>query len=143
MITLKHNLINDLLIIIKTLAKKPWLDKNRIFYYLSTLSKYKNVNYDQKIVDLKFLLDKYESLFDNKNYRIYLSKYGSWGSYQMPDKIYVNIQRDDNNIVKTIIHEAAHLELEVDAKKIGLGYEAKEKLVDDIVAEKLTKLIDK
>lgn len=140
MVILKHNLINDLLIIIKTLIKKQWLDKNRIFYYLTTLSKYKNINYDQKIVNLKFLLDKYRSLFNDKDYKIYLSKYGPWGSYQVPNRVYINVQRNDLDIVMTIIHEIVHLKLEAEIIKRGLGYEAKEKLVQSVVDEQLKKL---
>lgn len=69
---------------------------------------------------------------DTNRYFVYLSKYGALGSYAMPNKVFINIQREPEDITKTIIHEIIHLQVENQVIANHLTQDEKEKMVDDL-----------
>jgi hypothetical protein len=71
---------------------------------------------------------------DGPKYVVYLTYFGTYGSYKKPNKIYVYIDRPAEEIAKTIIHEIVHLKIEDEAVKKKLTHEAKEKIVEKIIA---------
>lgn len=133
MVVFKNNKLNDLFTIMNTIRQKHFLDKNRIYYNLSVLGGYKRLDYKNLIIGLNKRLEKYKDIFSDKEYIVYLSKFGAFGSYKLPNKVYINIQRDRDEIVKTILHEVVHLQVEKEVMKKGLDHQQKEKLVDDIL----------
>jgi len=140
MITLKHSFFIDIKIILITIFKKSWLDKNGFYYYLSTQKKYKEINWEKLIKDINNELRNYEFLKELKgDYVVFLSKYGVFGSFYKPDIIYANIQRDSSKITLTILHEIIHLLLEKDPLFKKSNHETKEKIVEN----KLNEIIKK
>ncbi|MBT4849550.1 hypothetical protein HON36_01720 [Candidatus Parcubacteria bacterium] len=133
MIVCKYNKFNDFVSIVNTIRCKNFLDKNKIYYNLSVLDKYKKLDYKKLVSDLEGEIKKYEEILDNQKYQVYLSKFGAFGSYKLPNKIYINIQRETDEIVKTILHEIVHLQIEEKVVEQGLKWEQKEKLVNSIL----------
>lgn len=132
MIIFKYNKINDLFTIINTIRFKKFLNKNKIFYSLSILPAYKKLDHNELINVLKNKIEKYNHIYNDSEYIVYLSKFGAFGSYKMPNKVYVNIQRDPDKIIKTILHEIIHLQVEEDTIERGLNWKQREKLVKAI-----------
>ena len=92
----------------------------------------------------KFLLDNWQKVskelelaFSNsgllcqEEYRIFLTKYGMAGSYDMPNTIIINLSKTSGIIMlKTIIHEIIHLAIEKDVIEYKIGQAEKERIVD-------------
>jgi hypothetical protein len=110
---------------------KRWLDKNRYYYRLSVPAKYWKFNYVQLSKELSQILGRYDFIkILNKDYYIYLSPLGIYGNYKLPNTVHVNIQRDSEEIAKTIMHEIIHLMVELDVIKLKLSHDEKEILVE-------------
>lgn len=75
-------------------------------------------------------------------YEVYLTKYGVGGSYNLPQKIIINIQRkSDDGIMKTLIHELVHLSIQSLIEKYDVEHWIKERLVDLILEKNFPGLI--
>jgi len=73
-------------------------------------------------------------------YYIFLTKYGTKGSYEMPKGIIINIkERSLKDIIRIIIHEIIHLLVENLIKKYKLGHWQKERLIDLIFSKTFPK----
>ena len=66
---------------------------------------------------------------------IYLTKYGTGGSYNLPNIVIKNISHSKSG-VKTIFHEIIHLMIEPLVKKFGVNQWEKERIVDLILNSK-------
>src|ERR1035437_9550334 len=131
MLFIKHNLLLDIRQIIQVIYNKRWLDRNKYYYNLTVPTKHWATNYTQLSVKLNLLLQDYEFIETlDKDYFIYLSPFGVYGSYTPPNKVYVNIQREPEEIAKTIIHEIIHLTVESDVIKLKLTHDEKEALIE-------------
>jgi hypothetical protein len=135
MFIFKYNIFVDIRAIIRTIFTKKILDKYRYIYYLSTINKnrFKKINYSDLTNRILMETRKYPTLEkDTNRYFVYLSKYGALGSYAMPNKVFINIQREPEDITKTIIHEIIHLQVENQVIANHLTQDEKEKMVDDL-----------
>lgn len=71
-------------------------------------------------------------------YILFLTKYGTNGSYDLPNVIVINFQEKSiQRILNIIIHEIIHLAIEQSAIKYKLTYLQKEKIVDLIFSNTL------
>mgnify|MGYP001614309841 CR=1 FL=1 len=71
------------------------------------------------------------SLLCQEEYRIFLTKYGTAGSYDLPNTIIINISKVFGiGMLKTIIHEITHLAIEENITKYKIGQAQKERIVD-------------
>lgn len=140
MITLKHSFIIDFKLFFNTLIKKKWLDKNGYYYHLSTTKEYRKINLLELIKKIEGELIRHDFIKNLKyDYIAYLSKYGALGSFDEPNIIYINIQREPEKISLTIIHEILHLILEKEPSFKKLAHEEKEKMVEKKFQELLQK----
>jgi len=131
MVILKHSFLIDIKLLFLTFLKKSWLDKNGYYYYLSTLKEYKKINLTKLIKNIDNELKKYAFIKNLKgDYIIFLSNYGAFGSFNEPNIVYVNSQRESKEISLTIIHEIIHLILEKDISFKKLSHEEKERMVE-------------
>lgn len=131
-IKFKHSKPIDIKFFFETLLIKRELDKGGYFYALKISKDYENINFDELEKSLSDEIKKYKDIYDSREtFLIYLTKFGVWGSYKMPNVIYVNIQRPTIDILNTILHEFAHLKVEGRVKKEKLSQEEKEKLADE------------
>lgn len=135
---IERSIIADIKILFLTLRKKNWLDKKGYNYFLFDKKVFSKVDYEKISQEIRYGLDKYsKALIDvidtNKDYKIYLTRFGTFGSYEAPDKVFVNVFQDLSQIVETVIHELVHLEFESEVVKKGMSHEEKEKLIDSIV----------
>jgi len=65
---------------------------------------------------------------------IILTRYGTQGSYKVPNSVVVNISNVPNEyIIKTVIHESFHLMTECLIKKYSVEHWVKERIVDLII----------
>ncbi len=137
MLIFKHNFFIDIRAISATILRKSWLDRKGYIYYLLTIDKdkYGKIDYNKLANELSQELKRYGDLFNDDDYIILLTKYGVYGSYYLPNKIFINIQRDIKDIVATIIHEIIHLRVEDIVKQKRLNHEEKEELVEDMLKE--------
>jgi len=92
----------------------------------------------------KFLLDNWGSVSKEiqtallkssieplEEYIIYLTRYGTGGSYSLPNTIIVNINFYSNvGLLRTIIHEIIHLSIQKYIDQYKVGQWQKERLVD-------------
>jgi hypothetical protein len=92
----------------------------------------------------KFLLDNWkkasqeiDSAFSKsglkfqEEYKIYLTKYGTGGSYNLPNTVIINVTFSFKiKIIQLIIHEMIHLAIEEDILKYEIGQAQKERIVD-------------
>jgi hypothetical protein len=71
------------------------------------------------------------SLFTQDEYIIYFTKYGTCGSYNLPNTIIINLNRRwQVGMLRTIIHEIIHLAIEKDILEYKIGQAQKERIVD-------------
>lgn len=64
-------------------------------------------------------------------YTIFFTKYGTAGSYSLPNKIIVNLTRAwGNGMLRTIIHEIIHLSIQKYIDEYKIGQWQKERMVD-------------
>ena len=69
---------------------------------------------------------KYEPI-----YKVKLTKYGVSGSYNLPNKIVLNVrEKGTKDLIRTIIHEIIHLAIEDLIIKFKVSHWQKERLVD-------------
>jgi hypothetical protein len=134
MLYFKTNFFVNLKIFLQTLFQKRWLDKEGYIYDLSFLAFKKNINKRELINSINNSLQKYNHLIQKSEYIIYFTYFGTYGSYQKPNKIFIYLDRPAEDIAKTIIHEIVHLKIEDEAVKKHLTHEEKEKIVERIVA---------
>lgn len=66
--------------------------------------------------------------------RIILTRYGTQGSYVVPDSIIINISNvPPQFLIKTVVHESLHLMIESLIKKYSIDHWVKERIVDSIM----------
>jgi len=73
-----------------------------------------------------------------ENYKIILTKYGTGGSYDIPNLIFLNtsfLYMGEKHVFKTLMHEMVHLAIEELIRKFKVGQWQKERIVDLISAE--------
>ena len=92
----------------------------------------------QKKEDLIFrhlvFYNKIKKIFSfEKGYKCFLSFYGCYGYYRLPNEIYVNIDADKNFIMETIVHELIHLLIYKEMN--NKSFEEIEENVDNIFIE--------
>lgn len=69
-------------------------------------------------------------------YKVYLTKYGVGGSYNLPNIIIVNFSsKTTSEVLKTIIHEIIHLLIEPLIVKFKIDHWSKERIVDLILSK--------
>jgi hypothetical protein len=123
------------------------LDKEKLKSYSeqeikdAVIAEYSNDLYKE---NEKFLLDNWEKasqeidsafpksgLRVQEEYKIYLTKYGTGGSYNLPNTVIVNVTFSSKmKIIQLIIHEMIHLAIEEDILKYKIGQAQKERIVD-------------
>lgn len=138
MITISHSIVKDTKIIFQTLLRKKWLDKHGYIYFFFNKDKQTKRDYKKIINDLRTKVEEsteIKTLLDKqKTWQVYLTKFGTYGSYELPNKIILNTRRNSvNEIFETFIHELVHLQIEKESSKKSLSHETKEKLVEEIV----------
>ncbi|HEY4478295.1 MAG TPA: hypothetical protein VI775_00430 [Candidatus Paceibacterota bacterium] len=66
--------------------------------------------------------------------KVILTRYGTQGSYVVPDSLIINISNiPPQFLIKTVIHESLHLMLESFIKKYSVDHWVKERIVDSIM----------
>lgn len=129
---LKNKSDAELLDIIKT-----DYDENR---YLETKN-FLNINLEKYLTKLESVLSK-TSLPQIKEVTIYLTHYGVGGSYNMPNKIFLNINKHHNiGAIKSVIHELIHLYIENIVNEHSLDQKTKELLVEIIISKIFSDLL--
>ena len=92
----------------------------------------------------KFILNNWEKIsgeidlaFSKSNlksqneYKIYLTKYGMGGSYDLPNIVIINLLNSFKfGMLKTMIHEIIHLAIQKDIDEYKIGQGQKERIVD-------------
>lgn len=81
--------------------------------------------------------EKMEAVFGGKGIKfpneldIYLTIYGTGGSYHLPNEIAINITKKfDIGLLITIVHEVIHLTIQEYIEKYGVNQQQKERIVD-------------
>lgn len=82
----------------------------------------------------KSLIEKFGSNSIPPEYDVILTKYGVAGSYNLPNKIIINISAKKSKI-EILKHEIIHLIVENEVKKRDLTHEEKENLVNSLMAQ--------
>lgn len=70
------------------------------------------------------------------SYEVYLTKYGVGGGYELPNKIGLDIKKDRDGLIKTLVHEIIHLSIEEEIARNKVGHFHKERVVD-LLTQKL------
>ncbi len=135
-IKIKHNILIDFKIFLRTLRLKKWLDENGYEYYLFE-NITRRISYREIASEVEKEFNTYKNKLERKvhslkDYNIYLTKFGTYGGYDVPNKVYVNVFRNFKQMAQTIVHEMIHLEIEKEVLKRKLSHSQKEKLADDI-----------
>jgi hypothetical protein len=109
----------------------------------------KDYNKQNYLVSQKYIEDHWGSIRDEflknvkntslllqESYDIQLTRYGVGGSYHMPNKIIINIQRMfEFGLLKTIAHESVHLSIQPMVEKYNIKQWHKERVVDLLLQE--------
>lgn len=145
----------------ETLNSLEWLNKNNYQFILPQNIKNKDINTEEikKLIKDEYDLNIYKiaqnailkswegnsgsvnKINQNMNgsdklekITVILTKYGTQGSYMMPNSIIVNISKvPPEFLIKTIIHESLHLMIESLIKKYSVNHWIKERIVDLIM----------
>ena len=70
------------------------------------------------------------------SYEVYLTKYGVGGGYELPNKVGLDIKKDHDGLIKTLVHEIIHLSIEEEIARNKVGHFNKERVVD-LLTQKL------
>lgn len=96
----------------------------------------KKIEQKFKVIEYDFF-EKLQDIFGKnilKEFCIYLIAYGVYGSYEVPNTIYLRFNQKD--ITKTIVHEIVHLIIENKIQKYKVDQWEKERIVDLILNSK-------
>lgn len=139
-----------------TLAKLDWYKKFGYIPYIPEEiknggdieeyleKKYNKKDYLIKIEEIKKEIEKIDKFIENleektnkktpKKIEVLLTKYGVGGSYNLPNRIILNISGNQINkpLVEVLKHEIIHLVMEEYVLTKKLGHKEKEKLIRDI-----------
>ena len=138
MIYFKHNIIEDLKVFFYTLFKALWLYRNGYYFYLLQPKCFFCRPQWKKIENLvKEELTKFKKFKADKEFIVYFTKFGTHGSYKLPNKVYINIFRKPKEIAETIVHEVVHLSVEHKVRAQKLSHDQKESLVNGLVKDTL------
>lgn len=97
------------------------------------IANYLKYAWRKKSGELTLKLLKY-GLKPKTEYKLFLTKYGTGGSYESPNKIILNIfNRKRQGLLKTIIHEIIHLIIHPLIEKYKTNHWQKERIVDLIL----------
>lgn len=129
MITIKYSFLINLSSYFSTLKEKKWLDNNRYIYDLNFLHFFKNES--TRVSKIKKIISAIDT--KNKSFIVYLHKFNTYGSYQLPNKIYLNIYQPLDEIKETFFHELKHLQVESYVQKNKLSQRQKEDLVNKMI----------
>jgi hypothetical protein len=89
-----------------------------------------NDNWEKASIEIESAYTK-SGLLCQEEYRIFLTKYGMGGSYDLPNTVIINLSNSSKlSMLKTIIHEIIHLAIEGDILKYKIGQAQKERIVD-------------
>ena len=116
--------------------KITWPQKSiRDEYNKKDMLKFKNKLEEHWQKEYAYFFEKLQDLFSlkiTKPFKIYISNYGSGGSYDLPDNVAINknLKYDHISIIK---HEIVHLILEPFIQKYKIPHNNKEELVDNIL----------
>ena len=128
MISIKYNFWINIFSFFRTLRNKKWLDNKGYLYTLNFFSFFANDH--QRVQEIIPIL---ESIHIGKTeYHIFLTKFGTYGSYSLPNKIFLNIYQPLNKISDVLKHEIKHLQVEDIVLKQNLSHVEKEKLIRSI-----------
>lgn len=83
---------------------------------------------------IKKINQKMTGSFPLEKIKVILTKYGTQGSYVVPDSLIINISNiPPQFLIKTVIHESLHLMIESLIKKYSVDHWVKEHIVDSIM----------
>jgi len=99
---------------------------------------------EKKWSDVSIKLSRNLSTINLKHelfYVLILTKYGTGGSYSLPNKIILNFnKKTPYNLIRIIVHEIIHLSIQPLIEKFGIGHWTKERIVDLIMAKVMPEL---
>lgn len=111
MINVSHNFIEDCRIWLLTVFRLPWLWKNKYDYTLTTRRLRRLFSWSSYAAELqheiKALMPKL--LTDKREWHIVLTPFGTYGSYEFPNRVIVNVIRIPHEAAATVVHEVGHL----------------------------------
>ena len=112
----------------RTKRAQKWLDENGYIYTLDFLNFFK---------DETRLINKIKNIFKDiktleQSVTIILSKFDTYGSYELPNIIYLNIYQPLDKILDVFNHELKHLRVEKEVQKKGLTHKEKEDLINSL-----------
>ena len=135
MITIRYSFLTNFFSLFRTLKAKRWLDRNGYIYNLNFWDLFKNEF--KRVQKIKIILKSMN--IKNKSFVVYLSKFDTYGSYKLPNNIFLNIYQPLNQIKDTFNHEIKHLEVEGEVKNRKLIHEQKENLVNLLMKNEINK----
>jgi hypothetical protein len=128
MTSIKYNFLINIFSFFRTLRNKKWLDTKGYIYTLNFFSFFANDH--QRVQEIRPILESID--IGKTEYHIFLTKFGTYGSYSLPNKIFLNIYQPLNKISDVLKHEVKHLQVEDIVLKQNLSHAEKEKLVNSI-----------
>ena len=125
----------------KTLDKEKLKDYSEDAIQIAVEAEYSDDLYRE---NEKFLLANWEKIFKEielafsksnlicqDEYRIFLTKYGMGGSYDLPNTVILNLSKTSGEyMLKTIIHEIIHLAIQEYIDNFKINQWEKERIVD-------------
>jgi hypothetical protein len=140
MIKVKKSIFIEIKIFFQTLSHKKWLDDNEYIYFLCGSSNPRPLDVSKIIQYLNKQAttnDKIKQLLKSGvKYTVYLIRFGTYGSYDLPGTIYLNLRRKTpDEILDTLIHELIHLKVEQYVIDNDLSHKEKEELVDNLFSK--------
>lgn len=112
MINISHSFINDCRVWLLTVLRLPWLWKNKYDYTLTTSRLSRPFSWISYATELENEIEKLISkkpLTDKREWHILLTPFGTYGSYELPNRIIINVIRTPKEATLTVIHEIGHL----------------------------------
>lgn len=87
-------------------------------------------NWDKVSKEIESAFSK-SGLLCQEEYRIFLTKYGTGGSYDLPNTVIINLSTSFNlGMLRDIIHEIVHLAIQKYIDEYKIGQAQKERIVD-------------
>lgn len=122
MIQYKYNLINDINHAFNTIRNFKWFKKQGLVFFWPT---------PFRMIRLILNRPKVSEIDIKEEIVCYWVSSGTWGSYSLPNQIYIcPWQLTEDKIAEIILHEIKHLYNE--DKVRGMTHEEKEKFIDNL-----------
>lgn len=130
MFIIKYSFLADIKALSSTLRYIYWLNKNNYIYHLSPFQLPHKLSLNEFTNETLQSLPSHIHHLTNQPIIVYLVHFGTYGSYSYPNSIILSLHQTPKKAAQTLVHELAHLMVEMEVREKKLSHDDKERLAN-------------